>query len=103
MHLSRIIILLTLLCAGASAVRAQDAPAALQQQQISLTAAAALLVQANRIDDAERVLTLALQQNSNDNEAIFLRAMIAVARKNYDAAIEDFRRILAAEPNRERV
>jgi outer membrane protein len=79
-------------------VRAQDIA-----QQISLSAAAALLLQANRIDDAERVLTLALQQNPNDNEAIFLHGLIAVARKNYDGAIEDFRRILAAEPDRERV
>src|SRR5689334_4943676 len=76
---------------------------ALVQQQISLTAAAALLIQANRLDDAERVLVLALQQNPNDNEAIFLDGLIAVARKNYDGAIEDFRRILAAEPERERV
>jgi tetratricopeptide (TPR) repeat protein len=92
---------LIVLCAGA--VLAQEANPAPMQQQISLTAAAALLIQANRIDDAERTLALALQQNPNDNEAIFLRGMIAVARKNYDAAIEDFRRILAAEPNRERV
>ena len=73
------------------------------QQQISLTSAAALLLQANRLDDAERVLTLALQQNPNDNEANFLHGLIAVARKNYDAAIEDFRRILVADPDRERV
>ena len=73
------------------------------QQQISLTAAAALLIQANRIDDAERVLALALQQNPTDSEAIFLHGLIAVARKNYDGAIEDFRRILVAEPDRERV
>jgi hypothetical protein len=73
------------------------------QQQISLTAAAALLIQANRLDDAERVLALALQHNRNDNEAIFLHGLIAVARKKYDGAIEDFRRILVAEPDRERV
>jgi tetratricopeptide (TPR) repeat protein len=82
---------------------AQAAESVATQQQISLSAAAALLIQANRIDDAERVIALALQQNANDYEALFLRATIAVARKNYDAAIEDFRRILAAEPNRERV
>src|SRR6185437_806959 len=81
--------------------QAQDSAAA--QQQISLAAAAALLIQANRIEDAERVLVLALRQNPNDNEAIFLRGMIEVGRKNYDAAIEDFRRILASEPERERV
>ncbi|HEX5279982.1 MAG TPA: surface lipoprotein assembly modifier [Micropepsaceae bacterium] len=73
------------------------------QQQISLEQAAALLLQANRIDEAERVLTLALRQDPNDNEAIFLRGLVEVARQNYDAAIEDFRHILAAEPQRERV
>src|SRR5207237_5643465 len=82
---------------------AQDAAPVVQQQQISLPAAAALLIQADRLEDAERVLALALQKNPNDYEAIFLRAMIAVARKNYDAAIEDFRRILVAEPERERL
>jgi outer membrane protein len=85
------------------AVQAAGTVPAAQQRQISLTAAAALLVEANRLDDAERVLALALQQNPYDNEAVFLRAMVAVARKNYDAAVEDFRRILAAEPDRERV
>jgi outer membrane protein len=74
-----------------------------QSQEITLDQAAALLVQAGRLDDAKRVIELALQNNANDYEAIFLRAMIAVAEKNYDAAIADFRRILAAEPNRERV
>ena len=63
-------------------MQAQDIPPAPQQQHadLQLTAAAAAACPANRIDDAERVLTLALQQNPNDNEAIFLRAMIAVAR-----------------------
>ncbi len=99
--LARLALVLGLCIAGERAVQAQDtAPV---QQQISLSAAAALLIQANRIDEAERVIALALQQNPNDNEAIFLRGMIAVARKDYDAAIEDFRRILAAEPGRERV
>src|SRR5256885_8692089 len=93
--------LVATLCGATGATLGQEAAPA--QQQISLTAAAALLIQADRIDDAERVLVLALQQNPNDNEAIFLRGMVAVARKNYDAAIEDFRRILAAEPERERV
>ena len=73
------------------------------QRQVSLTAAAALLIQSNSIDDAERVLALALQQNPEDLEAIFLSGLIAVARQNYDAAVEDFRRILAVEPARERV
>jgi outer membrane protein len=74
-----------------------------QTREISLSEAAALLIQANRLDEAKRVLALALQQNPADYEAVFLRAMIAVAEKDYDAAIEDFRRILVAEPDRERV
>ncbi len=61
------------------------------------------MIQANRLDDAKRVLADVLQKNPGDNEAIFLRGMIAVAEKDYAAAIADFRRILAAEPTRERV
>ena len=64
--------LLALLCAGANAVRAQDTPPAPQQQQISLTAAGALLVQANRIDDAERVLTLAFRRSIGTLWPIFV-------------------------------
>ena len=98
---SAIIALIAGLLMIASGTQAEDlAP---DQQEISLTAAAALLLQANRVDDGERVLALALQQNPNDNEAIFLHGLIAVAHKNYDGAIEDFRRILAEEPDRERV
>ena len=83
--------------------RAADEANAATSQQITLTAAAALLLEANRIDEAKGVVALALQQNPNDNEAIFLRGLIAIAQQNYDAAIDDFRRILAAEPERERV
>jgi outer membrane protein len=93
---------LALCGSGSAAAPAQTEPA-VPQQQISLSAAAALLIQASRLDDAERVLTLALQQNPDDFQAIFLRALIGLARKNYDAAIQDFRRILATEPERERV
>ncbi len=90
------------LCLGALApARAQnDAPV---QQQISETTAAALLVQAGRLDDAKLVLAHVLQITPNDNQAIFLVGLIAVAEKRYDAAIDEFRRILAVEPDRERV
>jgi hypothetical protein len=83
-----------------SPARAQGAEAV---RQITNTEAAALLVQAGRIDDAKRVLALALQQNPNDYEAIFILGMIAVAEGQYDAAISHFRQILVAEPERERV
>src|SRR5258705_2715046 len=72
-------------------------------QQITETEAAALLVEAGRVEDAKRVLAHVLETNPNDYEAHFLRAMIAVAEKRYDDAIAGFRYILAAEPDRERV
>src|SRR5262245_60245578 len=84
----------------ATAAPAQDAPVA---QQITNNEAAALLIQAGRLDDAKRVLALSLQQNANDFEAIFMFGLIAVAEKQYDAAIAYFRQILVAEPERERV
>jgi outer membrane protein len=72
-------------------------------REITTNEAAALLIQANRLDDAKRVLALSLQQNGNDYEAIFLLGLIAIAEREYDAAIGHFRRILVAEPDRERV
>lgn len=73
------------------------------QLQVSETTAAALLIQAGKLEDAKRVLSHVLEMNPGDKEAIFLRGMIAVAEKRYSDAIEAFRRILADEPNRERV
>ncbi len=82
---------------------AQTEAGTVAPQQITETEAAALLVEAGQLDDAKRVLAHVLETNPSDNEAHFLRAMIAVAEKRYDDAIADFRYILAAEPNRERV
>ena len=90
------------LCATPPALaQAESGPIA--PQQITETEAAALLVDAGQLEDAKRVLAHVLEANPNDNEARFLRAMIAVADKRYDDAIADFRFILASEPNRERV
>src|SRR5262245_7478269 len=72
-------------------------------RQLTNNQAAALLIEANRLEDAKRVLALSLEQNANDFEAIFMLGLIAVAEKQYDTAIADFRQILAAEPERERV
>ena len=72
-------------------------------QDITNTQAATLLVQAGQLENAKRVLALSLAQDPNDFEAIFLFGLIAVAERDYDAAISYFRRILAAEPDRERV
>jgi tetratricopeptide (TPR) repeat protein len=82
---------------------AASAKAAEVLQQITNNEAAALLIQADRLDDAKRVLALSLQQNPNDYEAIFMIGLIAVAEQRYDEAIASFRQILAAEPERERV
>ena len=82
---------------------AQDQSGAVAPQQITETEAAAVLVEAGRLEDAKLVVAHVLEANPNDNEARFLRAMIAVADKRYDDAIADFRFVLAAEPNRERV
>jgi tetratricopeptide (TPR) repeat protein len=89
------------LCAGAAV--AQEQNPALVQQQVSETQAAALLIQLGRLDEAKLVLVHVLQVTPNDNEAIFLTGLIAVAEKRYDDAVEAFRRILATEPERERV
>ena len=93
---------IALLCiAGVVApARAQQEPTT---QEITTNQAAALLIQANQLDDAKRVLALSLQQNANDFEAIFMLGLIAVAEQQYDTAIGYFRQILAAEPERERV
>ncbi len=91
-----------MLCLAAlgSARGQTDAPV---RQEISETAAAAILLQAGRVDDAKRVLAHVQQVTPDDNEAIFLTGLIAVTEKRYDDAVEAFRRILAAEPSRERV
>jgi len=72
-------------------------------REIRNNEAAALLIQAGRLDEAKRVLASSLQQNADDYEAIFMLGLIAVAEQQHDAAIAHFRRILAAEPERERV
>src|SRR3981081_606392 len=90
------------LAVGVPAV-AQPETDAVAPQQLTETEAAAVLVEAGQLDDAKRVLAHVLETNPNDDEAHFLRGMIAVADKRYDDAIADFRFILAAEPNRERV
>jgi tetratricopeptide (TPR) repeat protein len=81
--------------------RAQETNAG--QRTITEIEAAAILIQAGRLDDAKRVLAHVLQIMPGDNEAIFLTGMIAVSEKRYDDAIAAFRNILASEPDRERV
>ncbi|HVW72859.1 MAG TPA: surface lipoprotein assembly modifier [Rhizomicrobium sp.] len=82
------------------AARAQE-----KGQTVSLSAAQAaqLLINNDRFDDARRLLDHALLSQPQDSELLFLRAMVAVAEKDYDTAISLFRRILAHEPDAERV
>jgi tetratricopeptide (TPR) repeat protein len=87
------------------------APGALAQQKdaqprtitISDVQAAQLLINNNRLDDAKRLLDHDLVAHPEDSELLFLRAMVAVAQKDYDTAISLFRRILVREPDAERV
>jgi outer membrane protein len=72
-------------------------------QQITETEAAALLVQAGQLNAAARVLAHVLERDPDDYQAIFLQGLIAVAEQRYADAVENFRRILAGEPNRDRV
>lgn len=65
--------------------------------------AAQLLIGNERLDDAKRLLERELETNPGDSQALFLLATIAVAQKNYDAAISLYRRILVREPDAERV
>ena len=88
----------------ASCAQAQDAVNA-PGTTIHLTniQAARLLMAGNRLDDARRLLEQELAARPDDSEVLFLLATIAVAEKDYDAAISLYRRILVREPDSERV
>ena len=96
--------LATILLAAATAFAP---PAAAQDHSktfvISDLQAAQLLIANNRLDDAKKLLEHMLSANPDDREGLFLMATIAVAQKDYDRAISLYRRILAREPNTERV
>jgi tetratricopeptide (TPR) repeat protein len=99
--LSGLTLAVIILCLAPGPADAQgDAP---RRQEISETAAATILIEAGRLDEAKLVLAHVLQVTPNDSQAIFLVGLIAVAEKRYDDAVGAFRRILAVEPNRERV
>jgi hypothetical protein len=104
MRATRAAILLFSALLPGTQVTAQEAlPPAETAVPISDTTAAALLMQAGRLDDAKAVLTRTLTVNPNDSQAQFLLGMIAVAQMDYDAAIAHFRAILVREPDAERV
>jgi tetratricopeptide (TPR) repeat protein len=95
---------LALLLAAAAAFAS---PAAAQDNSttvvISDVQAVQLLIANNRLDDAKRLLERVLATDPDDQEGLFLLATIAVAQKDYDAAISVYRRILVQEPDAERV
>ncbi|HWC62848.1 MAG TPA: surface lipoprotein assembly modifier [Rhizomicrobium sp.] len=80
--------------------RAQQPP---QTVILTDTQAAQLLIENNRLDDAKKILLHDLETRPEDSETLFLLGTIAVAEKDYDAAISYFRHILVNEPNAERV
>ncbi len=81
-------------------------PAVAQEQasqQITLDDAAALLVQGGKLAEAKRVLAAQLEKAPDDPQALFLSGLIAVAEKDYDNAIEQFRHVLVLQPDVDRV
>jgi hypothetical protein len=67
-------------------------------QSITALQAAELLVQADKLDDARKVLLSLENQNPKDSEVQFLLAMISVQQKDYAGAVHRFRQILIREP-----
>lgn len=70
---------------------------------VSTSEAAQLLIANHRLDDAKALLEQVLAVKPDDSEALFLMATIAVEQKDYNRAISLYRRVLAREPNAERV
>lgn len=87
--------------ASSAVAQNKDGPA--NTVTISDAQAAQLLINNNRLDDARRLLDHDLASQPDDSELLFLRAMIAVAQKDYDTATLLYRRILVREPDAERV
>ncbi len=100
---------LAVFLAAASAAAAASAPVAAassgggQTRQITELQAAQLLIQANRLPEARKVLADLEKRTPNDSEVQFLLGLLAVQDKDYDQAVRRFRTILAREPNAVRV
>ncbi len=98
---SRYIAALLLIAAAlTNSVRAAEEP---NFQEISETQAAAILMQAGRLEDSKTVLNHVIETEPGDNEAYFLLGLIAIVEMDYDTAIRHFRLILTREPDAERV
>jgi hypothetical protein len=76
---------------------------AVKTVKLSLIQAAQLLIDAGKLDPAKTLLENQIKVKPDDSEALFLLGLIAVAEKDYDGAIDDFRRILVGQPDAQRV
>jgi hypothetical protein len=89
-----------LLCAQAPAPQPSEPP---RQIQLTVLEAAQLLMTNDRLAEARVLLDRYIAANPEDSQGQFLRGMVAVAQKDYDTAIQLFRRILVRDPQAERV
>ncbi|HEX2759948.1 MAG TPA: surface lipoprotein assembly modifier [Rhizomicrobium sp.] len=71
--------------------------------QLTVLQAAQLLIANERLAEARTLLDRYIAANPDDSQGQFLRGMVAVGEKDYDTAIQLFRRILVREPEAERV
>src|ERR1700712_3173731 len=99
MKLRAALVAVTLFASGALAQEKGDG----QTITLSDAQAAQLLIANNRLDDAKKLLEHDLAATPDDSEMLFLLATVAVAQKDYDAAISLYRHILVREPGAERV
>jgi tetratricopeptide (TPR) repeat protein len=60
---------------------------------------ATLKIRANKLDEAERLLAEVLKENPRDNDALILRANIALSQNRPEATIADLRTVLRDQPN----
>lgn len=100
MHLRIAAAFIFLVAAASIGARAAEETVA---RQISETEAAALLMQAGRLENAKTVLAHVIETSPDENEAYFLLGLIAVEEGDYDSAVRHFRLILTREPDAERV
>lgn len=92
-----------LLCAQAPAQQTSEQLPEQPQHVLSVLQAAQMLMTNDRLTEAKILLDQYLAAAPDDSQAQFLRGMVAVAEKDYDTAIQLFRRILVREPDAERV
>ena len=63
------------------------------------TSLAKILIKQGQVADATSLLDAVLKENASDNNALILRGMISLSKKDADSAIADFRTVLRDQPN----